>query len=142
VKVLAGTGTEVGKPRVFGMLASILMDLDRVDEAHGAVVSALEISARKGNRFWEADLRRLNGEIHLTRGDVRGAEREFEEALALARDQRAASLELRVVLSLARASDRLGRRYDPRDFLESACSRFEEGVDCAELRQARAFIAA
>jgi predicted ATPase len=57
-----------------------------------------------GERFYEAELHRLRGELVLVLSpyEVAHSEREMLEALALARDQGAAMLEVRAADSLRR----------------------------------------
>ena len=57
-----------------------------------------------GERYWEAEVYRLQGELLMqaSRGKTREAEEHFHQALDIARRQQAKSLELRAAMSLAR----------------------------------------
>jgi predicted ATPase len=61
----------------------------------------------------------------------------FRQALAVARRQKAKSLELRAALSLAQ----LGQRRGTRDALAAVYRWFTEGFDTADLQEAQALLA-
>ena len=89
-------------------------------------------------RAWEAELRRLYGDILLmARPDaVKEAERSYNEAIAIAQRQQARSLELRATTSLARLLQSLGRNNEAREYLAGICNWFTEGFDTADIKEA------
>ena len=98
-----------------------------------------------GERYWEAELHRLQGELLLTRAAAEpavpeAAEACFHRALAVARRQSARSLELRALVSLGRLYQRLGRRAEARPMVAEAYGRFTEGFDTPDLREAKALL--
>jgi predicted ATPase len=68
------------------------------------------------------------------------SEAAFSQALDLAREQQAKSLELRVATSLARLWGEQGRRTEARELLAPVYSWFTEGFDTADLKDARALL--
>ena len=95
-----------------------------------------------GERYWEAELYRLQGEFILQQpvaNELR-AESCFHQALALARRQHAKSLELRAAMSLARLWQRQGKRAEARTLLTPLYGWFTEGFDTADLQDARALV--
>ncbi len=64
----------------------------------------------------------------------------FQQALAIARHQRAKSCELRAALSLARL--RQGKRREAYEVLAPIYGRFTEGFDTADLQEAKGLLAA
>jgi predicted ATPase len=101
---------------------------------------ALATIERKGYRFSEADLHRLQGEL-LSRPEagpaaLTEAERWFRRATEIARRQKAKSLELRAVVSLSRLYQRQGRGEEMRPLLAETYGWFTEGFDTADLREA------
>jgi predicted ATPase len=92
-----------------------------------------------GGHWCEAELHRLKGELFLSMGKGGRAEPEacFHRGRELARLQQAKSLELRAAMSLSRLWQRQGMREDARQLLAEIYGWFTEGVDTADLRQAR-----
>jgi adenylate cyclase len=93
----------------------------------------------KGERFWEAELYRLQGELLLQQATGSGDETEtcFRQALDVARHQQAKSLELRAAISLSRLWQRQGKRAEARQLLAEIYAWFTEGFDTADLQQAK-----
>jgi predicted ATPase len=88
-------------------------------------------------RFHEAELYRLQGELLLAvaRG---GAEVCFRQALAVARQQEARSLELRAAVSLSRLLRQQGNRQEARALLAETYGWFTEGFETSDLKEAQA----
>ena len=74
--------------------------------------------------------------------DEAAAEAAFGRAVAIARDQGAKWWELRAAVSLARLLGRRSsqRREDGRHILAESYSRFSEGFDTSDLREAKALL--
>jgi predicted ATPase len=68
------------------------------------------------------------------------AESCFEEALGLARRQKAKSFELRAVMSRCRLWQQQGRTAAARQMLAEVYDWFREGFDTADLREAKALL--
>jgi len=99
---------------------------------------------KTGERYWEAELYRLKGELLLRQAlpDEHQAETCFQQALAVARRQQAKSLELRTAMSLARLWQRQGQRAAARQLLAEVYGWFTEGFDTADLQEAKALLEA
>jgi predicted ATPase len=71
----------------------------------------MEKRYREHLTWWEAEINRIAGEIahRSPRTDALDAEKQFERALAVARQQQAKSRELRAAMSLARLSRDQGK---------------------------------
>ena len=93
-------------------------------------------------RYWEAEIHRLKGELLLTRSaeNQREGETCLHKALDVARRQQAKSLELRAAMSLARLWQQQGKRVDARALLAPIYDWFSEGFDTADLQEARALL--
>ena len=115
------------------------------------VVEALATENKRGERYYQAELYRLKGELlfvqESTGQQALGhgpacAEIEacFCQALAVACHQQAKSLELRAAMSLARLWQRQGKRAEARQVLAPLYSWFTEGLDTADLQEARALL--
>ena len=90
-----------------------------------------------------AELHRLRGEwlLQAAPSDENRAEAAFHQALAVAREQQARSLELRAATSLARLWQQQGRREQARDVLAPVYGWFTEGFDTPDLQDARVLLA-
>ena len=97
----------------------------------------------KGERWYEPELHRLQGELMLAAGGARdlvGAESCFRRAIELARSEAARSWELRAATSLARMWAEQGERRKARDLLAPVYAWFTEGFDTADLKDAKALL--
>jgi len=95
-----------------------------------------------GERFYEAELHRIKGELLLgqTTTDEREAEAYFQNAIKVARGQSAKSLELRAAMSLSRLWQRKGKTAEARQLLAEIYGWFTEGFDTADLKEAKALL--
>jgi predicted ATPase len=118
-----------------------------VDGVH-AIDEALRLTATSLDRFWEAELHRLRGELLLQAGNTscgtgqRTVEAAtcFQQALAIARQQEAKALELRAAMSLSRLWQTQGQHTAARALLAEIYGWFTEGFDTADLQEARALL--
>lgn len=117
------------------------------DEAFSLLNEALTQVEQRGERFYEAELWRLKGELILKRTHTWGttsaakeAELQFRHAIAIARRQQGKSLELRATTSLARLLADAGRRDEARTILADIYNWFTEGFDTADLKDAKALL--
>jgi tetratricopeptide (TPR) repeat protein len=110
-----------------------------VDEGLQAIQDELTRSKQTGQRLLESEVRRLHGELLLAKdsGTAKEAEREIQQAIDIARQQSARSLELRAVMSLARLWKRQGRTEQARIILAEIYDWFSEGFETADLLAAR-----
>jgi predicted ATPase len=95
-----------------------------------------------GERCYEAELYRLQGELLLKRtvSDVPQAEAYFHQALDIARRQQAKSWELRAAMSLSRLWQQQGKQAEARALLAPLYGWFTEGFDTADLQDAKALL--
>ena len=123
-------------------LARAHAELGQFDEAWrrtteaGAAVEATE------ERWYEAEVNRIAGEIALmsSKQDAARAEASFERALAVARQQQAKSWELRAAMSMARLWRDQGKPQQARELLAPVYGWFTEGFDTLDLREAKAML--
>ncbi|MDN5871582.1 MAG: hypothetical protein L0H73_12780 [Nitrococcus sp.] len=99
------------QPYWLALLASAYAKAGRVSRGLEVIAEAMETVERSGERWFEADLHRLQDELTLVQVNATesrspdagsAAKRCFDEAIGVARQQQAKSLELRAALSLAR----------------------------------------
>jgi predicted ATPase len=98
--------------------------------------------ARTGERWMEAELYRLKGELVCVASptDCAGAELLFRQALDIARSRGERSLELRAAMSLARFWQARRRSDEARRVVADVYGRFTEGFDSSDLREAKGLL--
>jgi len=137
LEAFRGTGTRCHLPYCLALLAELYLRAGRIEAASERLAEAHAQAESSGERNWEAELHRLQGEVLLAAADNedRGdrAEACFRRALEVAGRQGATSLELRAALSLSR----LGNSPDAHKLLGDVLGRFTEGHDTADLRAAQ-----
>jgi len=125
---------------LLGELAAALAASGRYGEAKTAIAEALERAERHEERWYQAELMRIQGRITLLEGAPDAAlraEQQFAQALACARGQKVLSFELRAATSLARLHAEQGLARQARDELLPVVQRFTEGLKCADLVEAK-----
>ena len=105
---------------------------------------ALTLVEATEERWWEAEVSRLKGELllRLPRPDIPQATACFHQALDVARRQQAKALELRAALSLSRLWQQQGQRDQARQLLTEIYSWFTEGFETPDLQEARMWLEA
>jgi len=145
------TGAEMWRPYFLAQLAEAYGKGGQVGEGLAALAEALEFVDRTEERFYEAELYRLRGELTLARSSVQGlassvqgleseAEGYFLKAIEVARKQQAKSLELRAVMSLSWLWQSQGKRDEARQMLAEIYGWFTEGFETADLKEAKALL--
>jgi len=160
------TGTGLGWPYNLALLAEAHGGMGQAEDGLSAVAEALAEVDKTGERFCEAELYRLQGELILqkdrqqTKGHVRRPSRKtrtqhraphaktvereaeacFVKAIAIAQQQHAKSWELRATMSLARLWQQQGNQHEAHQVLSEVYSWFTEGFDTKNLREAKALL--
>jgi predicted ATPase len=131
-----------------GLLAEGHLAAGEADQGLTVLAEALDMVAKTQERFYEAELYRLKGELtlqsqgHSRRTTVKDeAEECFHRAIEIARRQQAKSWELRATMSLARLLAKMGKRAEARTILAEIYGWFTEGFDTADLKDAKAQLA-
>jgi class 3 adenylate cyclase/predicted ATPase len=135
------TGSRVWVPYRLGRAADTYRIAGHAEEARCLINDAEEAMERSGDRWFEAEVHRLRGELLLSAADQHGAEVSYQRALAVARDQSARLFELRSASSLARLWRDQGRHDQARELLAPIYDWFTEGFDTADLVDAKTLMA-
>jgi predicted ATPase len=116
--------------------------LGKFDDALRCISEAITAVETTKERWWESEVHRTAGEIALLspERDVAKAEEYFERALAVARQQKAKSWELRAAMSLARLWRDQGKVQQARELLAPVYGWFTEGFDTRDLKEAKALL--
>jgi DNA-binding SARP family transcriptional activator/predicted ATPase len=123
-----------------GMLAEAHAGAGQSEEGLSVLAEALSQVEETGERYYEAEIHRLKGELLLMQRDEAEAEASFQHAIEVARRQRARSWELRATTSLARLWQAQGKGSAARKALAEIFGWFTEGFDTPDLREARALL--
>jgi predicted ATPase/class 3 adenylate cyclase len=132
-------GAEIIVPYYLGLLADTYSRIGRVTDALPLLADALERVEHTGERWFEAELRRLRGEALLALAPPQ-SEASFREALAVADAHGARLWQLHAAASLAKLWRDQGRRSEARDLLAPIYGWFTEGLDTAVLKEAKALL--
>jgi predicted ATPase len=93
-----------------------------------------------GESYYQAELRRLRGEVLMRTGEDVEAASWLQRAIDTARSQQAKSLELRAATSLARLWRDQGKPAQAHDLLAPVYGWFTEGFDTQDLKDAKALL--
>jgi predicted ATPase len=112
------------------------------------LTEALALAQKNGERWNEAELYRLTGEltlkqltVHSPRSQVEAdAEACFFKAIEIARRQQAKPWELRAVMSLSRLWQSQGKKDEAQRRLAEINGWFTEGFDTKDLQEAKALL--
>jgi predicted ATPase len=142
---LLATGAGIREAYYRALLAEAAGSRGDSDTGQQLLAEALAAVQRTEERYWEAELYRLQGDLlgqAAERPQREGAEANFLRALAVARSQQSKSLELRAAMSLGRLWQEQEKRDDARTLLVPVYHWFTEGFDTADLQEAKALLEA
>jgi predicted ATPase len=123
-------------------LARAHAELGQFEEAWRSIGEALMVIETTKEKWCEAEVHRVAGEIALMspERDAAKAGACFDRALAVARQQQAKSWELRTATSMARLWRDQGKLDEARELLAPVYGWFTEGFDTPDLKQAKALL--
>jgi predicted ATPase len=123
------------------VFAQALLKAGEPDRALDIVEEALEFINKSQNRVFQSEAQRLKGEcLAACIRDGIDAETWLTNAMATAVQQGALSFELRAATNLARMWSGRGRHDDARDLVARVYDRFTEGLETADLKEAKALL--
>jgi predicted ATPase len=137
------TGAALGIPYLCTLLADVSARLGRTEDGLQALGEAHTLVEQHEERWWEAEICRLQGVLLLQQPGTPQEEAEawLQRALDVARRQEAKSLELRAAMNLSRLWQQQGKRQEAYDLLAPIYHWFTEGFDTADLQDARSLLA-
>jgi predicted ATPase len=120
---LRATGAGLDVTFHFGFLGDAFTQAGRFKDVAKALDEGLAVAQKSDERFYEAELRRLKGELLMAEAaDLAAAEVYFRQAIETARRQQSKAWELRATMSLARLWQQQGRRDEARAALGAVYS--------------------
>jgi class 3 adenylate cyclase/predicted ATPase len=135
-------GATVWLPKGLSYLTKAYAELGQFDDAWRCSEEAIAHIERTKERWWEAEVYRIAGEIALMppQRDEAKAQAYFDRALSIARPQQAKSWELRAAMSLARLWRDQDKPLQAHELLAPVYGWFTEGFDTRDLTQAKALL--
>ena len=154
IALFDSSGINLARPLLLALLAEGGLRLGSLSDGLTAVEEGLHLAQTTLDRLYEPELWRLKGELLLAqskgrRKTARSANRDaqvkeakqcFLDALNIARERGARSLELRAAMSLARLEQMAGERGTAHDLLAGVYGWFTEGFDTQDLQEARTLL--
>jgi predicted ATPase len=159
---IQATGAAVARPWGLALLAEAYGKVGQTEAGLRVLTEALTRVDKTGAGLYAAELYRLKGVLTLRQCPVARAkghapipqplpphsqaeveaEEYLQQAIEIARRQRAKSLELRAAMSLSRLWQQQGKCQEAHDLLAPIYGWFTEGFDTADLQEARALMEA
>jgi predicted ATPase len=136
------TGSTVFMPWFLSLLARAYAGLSQFYDAWRCIGEAITAVETTKEKWCEAEVHRVAGEIALLsqEPDTAKAEAYFEHALSVARQQQAKSWELRTATSMAQLWRDQRKRDEARELLAPVYGWFTEGFDTLDLKEAKALL--
>jgi predicted ATPase len=147
-----GTGAELGRLHFLALLADVYGQAGQIEAGLSVLAEAITATHQKGERFYEAELFRLKGVLTWkTQAETNGKNSKdeasgespescFRQAIEVAQQQAAKSLELRASINLSQLWHEQGRQPEARQLLSNIYAWFSEGFDTADLQEAKTLL--
>jgi predicted ATPase len=142
VTAMRSTGATAYAPWYMSYLAIAHAELGQFGDAWRCIADAIKAAETTGERWCDAEIYRAAADVALmepNRDQVK-IDAYLNRALAAAREQEAASLELRVAISMARLRQQKGKHAEARNFVAPILERFTEGLETADLIEAKSLL--
>jgi predicted ATPase len=138
------TGAELILPVQLSALGDACTQARRFEDARLALDEGLAIAQKNDERFQEAELHRLEGELFLAESpdQTAAAEETLRQAIETAQHQRSRGWELRATMSLSRLWQQQGRHDEARAALAAVYDTYMEGFMTPDLVDAAALLRA
>lgn len=142
IHAFEASGARLRLSYFLSLLASVYGQAGRPEEGLAAIEQALLHARNSNERWWDAELHRLRGELMVAAGrDIHDAEAAVARAATIARRQGARSLELRARLTQCRLFRSESRAEQALLALSAVYAQFTEGFDTPDAQAARMLLA-
>ena len=140
--VVQSIGQKLNRPYYLALLAEAYGQAGQPELGLPRLAEALTLVEATEERWWEAEVYRLKGELllRLSLPDIPQVIACLHQALAVARRQQAKTLELRAALSLGRLWQQQGKGDQARQVLTEVYGWFTEGFETPDLQEAKALL--
>jgi len=142
LEVYQAIGTRNMLSMHFTLLAEALLQNGQMEKAAKQIQQAEDFIEETDEHFYQAETLRVKGEMLLLQNPANAERTEdlFCQAMQLAHEQEAKTLELRAATSLARLRRSQGRLAEARQVLAPLYGWFTEGFDTPDLKEGRALL--
>jgi class 3 adenylate cyclase/predicted ATPase len=142
IREFRGAGGRAANTIMQAVLAEAYRTGGLYDDALRSVEEGLQFATNWGEGLSEVELLRVKGLVLLdqTPANHERAERCFLDALEVARQQKAKSMEMRIAIDLARFWQAQGKSKKAVDLLSSVYASFTEGFGTRDLTEAKALL--
>ena len=140
IDLFRSTGAELGAAYFAALLAETFGRTGQADVGLLAMAGAFELLERTQDRWCEAEMYRLQGELYLQTDAPSEAEQSFQTAITVARQQQARLWELRATVSLARLWQQQNKNIEAQTQLAAIVDWFREGAELPDLVAARTLL--
>ncbi len=136
------TGIKVQAAQMQSYFAQACLFEGRIEEAETALRAGFEVANETGEKWYSAELYRLQGDARLAQRPALSSQAEdcYWRALNLSREQHAKTFELRAATSLARLWAERGERQRAHDLLAPIYGWFTEGLGTRDLVEAKTLL--
>lgn len=126
---------------LLALLAEVYGDAGQPAKGLTLLAEAMALVEKGELRHYQAELYRLKGELRLIQGaSLEEVEASFQQAISIARQQEAKSLELRATMSLSRLLQQQGKAQEAHQMLAEIYGWFSEGFDTGDSKEANALL--
>jgi DNA-binding SARP family transcriptional activator/tetratricopeptide (TPR) repeat protein len=141
IEHFTSTGARIRLSYYLALLGDVCLRAHEPERGLAVLEEALTAARETGERWWDAELHRLRGDLLVERGaGGHEADAAYRRALEIAGSQRAKSLELRAATSLARLWRLSPRAQESNLRLRQTLRSFEEGLDTPDLVLAKELV--
>ncbi len=142
VEAYQSIGSRMGLSMHLVPLAEAHLRNGQLEQVAQILEQTQEFIEESGERIYQAEVLRVKGEMYLRQRPANAEEAEhlFYQALHVAHEQEAKTLELRAAMSLAHLRMGQGRLLEAYQVLGDVYNWFTEGFDTPDLRAARALL--
>jgi predicted ATPase len=134
------TGSKIWGSFRLGRAAAAFIESGDAEEGAALLSEAFQAMDSSGERWYEAELHRLQGLLASSGARTADAEACFEKAINVARSQGARLFEMRAAMALSRLQSDPEQRKRRRALLGSIYDDFVEGFDTTDLKEAKALL--
>jgi predicted ATPase len=142
VAAMRSTGATAYAPWYMSYLASAHAKLGQFDDAWRCITDAINAAEATGERWCDAEIYRVAADVALMspNPDQAKIDAYLNRALSTAREQKAASLELRAATSIATLRQNQGQHAEAHSLIAPVLQRFTEGFDTPDLIEAQCLL--